>query len=62
MQKLLCGYLGLPGLITLSVQLLFVFSFDLWDGRQMVEESHANAATTKRYFGLSVAVTFWEFP
>lgn len=36
--------------------------FDLWDGSMMVEDSHANMATTERYFGLAMAITFWEFP
>jgi len=35
--------------------------FDLWDGKQMVERSHADSATRDRYFSLSKSVTLWEF-
>jgi len=35
--------------------------FDLWDGSQMVEKSHAYSATRDRYFSLSKSVTLWEF-
>jgi hypothetical protein len=34
--------------------------FDLWDGEMMVENTHHNAETTTRYFGLAVSITFWE--
>ncbi len=36
--------------------------FDLWDGNRMVEASHADDATTERYFGLSVAIQLWTLP
>jgi hypothetical protein len=36
--------------------------FDLWDGQAMVESSHANPATTEKYFGLSVRVLLWQLP
>ena len=35
--------------------------FDLWDGTQMVEANHANAKTTKEYFGSALSVTLWQF-
>jgi hypothetical protein len=35
---------------------------DLWDGKLMVEQHHADMATVDRYFSLAVSVTLYEFP
>lgn len=35
--------------------------FDLWDGKAMVEASHADDATVQRYFSLAISITLWPF-